>query len=228
MKHHTDPSEHPTSALPTAALTDTVSERYEMGAMRRNDIPIDAHSEWKPPDERDMLAILKASNIGRVEGLIPVRHQRMQASAFTFYRGAPAVMAYDLAHTPNSGLYVQLCGDCHISNFGLFASPERNLVFDLNDFDETLPGPFEWDVKRKAASIVIAAQNANLTKKDARCAVRTALSVYRQKIHEFASYSYLDTWYSQVQADVFLKMVKKKHYKKCRKQTASTPLVKIP
>jgi uncharacterized protein (DUF2252 family) len=105
----------------------------------------------------------------------------MAASPFAFYRGAPAVMAYDLAQTPSSGIVAQLCGDCHISNFGLFGSPERNLVFDLNDFDETLPGPFEWDVKRTAASIVVAARNARLADKDARTAVAVAMQVYRTK-----------------------------------------------
>jgi uncharacterized protein (DUF2252 family) len=146
----------------------------------------------------------------------------MLASAFTFYRGAPAVMAYDLAQTPSSGINVQLCGDCHISNFGMFASPERALVFDLNDFDETLPGPFEWDVKRTAASIVVAAQNAGLTKKDARRAVQMAMRVYRMKINEYAKRSYLDTWYSRVEADVFLEMVEKKHRK-----AASTQLARV-
>ena len=111
----------------------------------------------------------------------------MLASPFAFYRGAPAVMAHDLAHTPSSGIVVQLCGDCHISNFGMFASPERDLVFDLNDFDETLPGPFEWDVKRTAASIVVAARNARLSGKDAKAAVRTALRLYRKSIHAFAA-----------------------------------------
>jgi uncharacterized protein (DUF2252 family) len=137
----------------------------------------------------------------------------MATSAFAFYRGAPAVMAHDLSHTPQSGLMVQLCGDCHISNFGLFASPERNLVFDLNDFDETLPGPFEWDVKRAAASIVIAARNAGLSAGDADKAVRMTLRVYRQKMQEFAERSYLGAWYSVVEADVFLQMADKKNRK---------------
>ena len=169
-----------------------------------------------------MLALIKASNEGRVEGLVPIRHGRMLASPFTFYRGAPAVMAYDLAHTPSSGIHVQLCGDCHISNFGMFASPERALVFDLNDFDETFPGPFEWDVKRIAASIVVAARNAGLTKKDAKKAVQMTMRVYRMKINEFARRSYLDTWYSRIEADIFLEMVEKKHRK-----IASTQLARV-
>jgi uncharacterized protein (DUF2252 family) len=167
-----------------------------------------------------MLGLLAASNVGRVEGLVPVRHSRMLVSPFTFYRGAPAVMAYDLAHMPSSGITVQLCGDCHISNFGMFASPERALVFDLNDFDETLPGPFEWDVKRTAASIVVAARNAQIDEDDARAAVRLALRVYREQMHEFADRGYLDTWYSRTEADVFLEMVDKKHRKEAVTQLA--------
>ena len=220
MKPKTNPSEVLTTARLPETQPGTAAERFAAGADRRVAIPLAAHAAWAPPPGRDMLALLEASNAGRVPGLIPIRHQRMQVSAFTFYRGAPAVMAYDLAQTPNSGIYAQLCGDCHISNFGMFASPERNLVFDLNDFDETLPGPFEWDVKRAAASIVVAARNANLTRKDARRAVQAALSSYRQKMHEFAARSYLDTWYSQVEADVFLQMVKKKHYKTTARQLA--------
>jgi uncharacterized protein (DUF2252 family) len=169
-----------------------------------------------------MIALLDASNKGRTETLVPIRHGRMLASPFAFYRGAPAVMAYDLAYTPSSSLIVQLCGDCHIGNFGLFASPERELVFDLNDFDETLPGPFEWDVKRAAASIVVAAQNAGLTKRDAKRAVEMAMRVYRENMGEFATQSYLDIWYSGVKANVLVEMARKKH-----RTTASAKLGKV-
>jgi uncharacterized protein (DUF2252 family) len=195
----------------TARLT--VAERYEIGRNRRNEVPRSAHEAWEPAPERDMVGLIAASNEGRVATLVPIRHSRMAASAFTFYRGAPAVMADDLSHTPSSGPVVQLCGDCHISNFGLYASPERNLVFDLNDFDETLPGPFEWDVKRAAASIVVAARNAGLSAKDAEKAVRMSLRIYREKMHEFAGRSYLEAWYSVVESDVFLQMAGKKDRK---------------
>jgi len=208
------------SRLPAASLLPW-EERYETGRSQRIITPRAAHAEWNPLTDRDSIALLEASNQGRVEALVPVRYERMLASPFAFYRGAPVVMAYDLAHTPSSGINVQLCGDCHISNFGLFGSPERALVFDLNDFDETLPGPFEWDVKRTAASIVVAARNAGLTRKDARKAVRMALRIYREKIHEFARRSYLETWYSRVKANVLLEMVQKKHRK-----TASTQLIR--
>ena len=209
----------PVSCLPPASYLPW-QERYEIGRNQRSVTRRSAHEEWSPPAERDMIGLLRASNQGRVESLVPIRHGRMLVSPFTFYRGAPAVMAYDLAHTPSSGIHVQLCGDCHISNFGMFASPERALVFDLNDFDETLPGPFEWDVKRTVASIVVAAQNAGLTGKDAKKAVQMALKVYRQKIHEFAARSYLDTWYNRVEADIFLEMVKKEHRKTTSSQLA--------
>jgi uncharacterized protein (DUF2252 family) len=152
--------------------------------------------------------------------LVPIRHERMLASPFAFYRGAPAVMAYDLAHTPSSGIVAQLCGDCHISNFGLFGSPERNLVFDLNDFDETLPGPFEWDVKRTAASIVVAARNAQLSGKDARAAVALAAQVYRTKMAEFAHASYLGVWYSRATADTLLEMAGKRDRKRVQGRLA--------
>jgi len=182
------PTQTPISRLPEMASR-PMAERYEMGRAQRQKTPRAAHAEWDAPPRRDMLALLEASNQGRTESLIPIRHGRMLASPFAFYRGAPAVMAYDLAQTPNSGIVVQLCGDCHISNFGTYASPERELVFDLNDFDETLPGPFEWDVKRTAASIVVAARNTGLSGNDAKTAVRMALQLYREKIHEIAAAS---------------------------------------
>lgn len=210
------------SRLPVVTGGYSVAERMEMGQARQTAVPLASHAEWNPPADRDMVGLIEASNNGRVPSLITIRHQRMQVSAFTFYRGAPAVMSYDLAQTPASGINAQLCGDCHISNFGMYASPERNLVFDLNDFDETLPGPFEWDIKRTVASIVIAAQNAGLTEKDARKAVLEALRIYREKINELAYRSYLDTWYSRIEADVFLEMVKKKHQK-----TAATLLARV-
>ena len=200
----------------------TVAQRMEKGRMRRATTPRSAHAEWQPPRERDMLALLEASNRGRTETLIPVRYGRMLISPFTFYRGAPAVMAYDLAHTPSSGIVAQLCGDCHISNFGMYASPERALVFDLNDFDETLPGPFEWDVKRSAASIVVAARNAGLSDKEAKGAVREAMRFYREKMRELASATYLDTWYSRTEATTLLEMVKKQDRK-----TAQTQLARV-
>ena len=213
------PDTDPISRLPDPILQ-PLAERYQLGRDQRQITPRSAHAVWEPPATRDALALLQASNQGRVEGLVPMRHGRMLVSPFTFYRGAPAVMAYDLAHTPSSGIVVQLCGDCHISNFGMFASPERDLVFDLNDFDETLPGPFEWDVKRTAASIVVAARNAGLSGKDSRTAVRTAVQVYRVTMHAFANQGYLDTWYSRTEATALLEMVQQRHRKTAQSQLA--------
>ncbi|MFO7635300.1 MAG: DUF2252 domain-containing protein [Caldilinea sp.] len=190
-----------------------VAERYERGRAQRQQTPRTAHAEWQPSRQRDPLALLAASNGGRTAALVPVRHGRMAASSFAFYRGAPAVMAYDLAQTPSSGIVAQLCGDCHISNFGLFGSPERALVFDLNDFDETLPGPFEWDVKRTAASIVVAVRNAGLAEKHAGTAVALAMQAYRTKMAEFASASYLGVWYSRTTTSMLLEMADKRERK---------------
>lgn len=218
-KRQADPL--PSSRLPEATHL-PVAERYEAGRARRQQTPRSAHTEWSPLRQRDPLALLAASNVGRTASLVPVRHGRMLASPFAFYRGAPAVMAYDLAQTPSSGIVAQLCGDCHISNFGMYASPERSLVFDLNDFDETLPGPFEWDVKRTAASIVVAARNAQLTEKAARSAVATALRSYRTGMAELAAASHLGVWYSQTTATALLEMVDKRHRK-----TAETQLARV-
>jgi uncharacterized protein (DUF2252 family) len=196
------------------------AERYELGRVQREQTPRAAHAEWQPPHQRNPLALLAASNVGRTAALVPVRHARMAASPFAFYRGAPAVMAYDLAQTPSSGIVAQLCGDCHISNFGMYASPERNLVFDLNDFDETLPGPFEWDVKRTVASIVVAARNAQLADKAARAAVAVAVHAYRVTMAEFAGASYLGVWYSHTTANSLLKMTDKRNRKSAQGQLA--------
>jgi uncharacterized protein (DUF2252 family) len=207
------------ASLPAPDLR-PVAERVEAGRSARETTPRSAHAEWNPLPGRDPIALIAASNVGRTEELIPVRHARMLASPFAFYRGAPAVMAYDLAQTPSSGIVAQLCGDCHISNFGLFASPERELVFDLNDFDETLPGPFEWDVKRAAASIVVAARYARLREKEARKAVLTTLRVYREKMLELAQRDALDVWYSRVEASVWLDMVEREDRKEAAMQLA--------
>jgi uncharacterized protein (DUF2252 family) len=147
------------------------------------------------------VALLEQQNLTREPDLVPVRHGRMLVSPFTFYRGAAAVMAADLAATPTSGLPVQLCGDAHLSNFGVFASPERRLLFDLNDFDETLPGPFEYDVKRLAASITVAARTNGYARSNARAATRASMSAYREAMAEFARMRTLDVWYAHLSED---------------------------
>jgi uncharacterized protein (DUF2252 family) len=135
---------------------------------------------------------------------VPIRYGRMLASAFTFYRGAAAIMAMDLASTPTSGIEVQLCGDAHLSNFGVFAAPDRRLVLDVNDFDETLPGPWEWDVKRLAASFEIAGRDRDFTPKETRAAVLTAVRAYREAMREFAGMGNLDVWYARLDVDTLL------------------------
>ena len=191
----------------------SVEERMALGRLQRKTTPRSAHRGWEPPGGRDPLGLLAASNQGRTPAFVPIRHGRMLASPFAFYRGAPAVMAYDLAHTPSSGIAAQLCGDCHISNFGMFASPERNLVFDLNDFDETLPGPFEWDVKRMAASVAVVARSAEMSDERATAAAQTAVRFYRTKMLELAEASHLEVWYSHTTADKLLQSVNRKERK---------------
>src|SRR5262249_48097663 len=153
----------------------------------RSRVPRSAHAGWEAPADRaDPVAILEGQATARVPELLPIRYGRMAVSPFTFYRGAAAVMAADLAGTPASGLRVQMCGDAHLSNFGVSASPDRRLVFDLNDFDETLPGPWEWDVKRLAASFEIAARDNGFKRKDRRSAVEAVVRAYRESMREFA------------------------------------------
>jgi uncharacterized protein (DUF2252 family) len=177
----------------------TVEERRAKGKESRKQTPPSAHEGWAPAADRpDPVALLEEQNVTRDPDLVPVRHGRMMASPFTFYRGAAKIMAADLEHTPRAGLTAQLCGDAHLSNFGVFASPERNLLFDLNDFDETLPGPFEYDVKRLAASFAIAARNNGFGKADARDAALAAVTAYRTSMAEFAEMSTMSIWYAHL------------------------------
>ena len=152
--------------------------------------------------------MLEQQNTTREADLVPVRHGRMLVSPFTFYRGAAKIMAADLKDTPTAGLNVQLCGDAHLSNFGVFASPERTLVFDLNDFDETLPGPFEYDVKRMAASVTIAARNNGFSPTYARAATRASVTAYREAMAEFAEMSTLDVWYARLSEQELMTAIK--------------------
>ena len=166
------------------------------------DINIDRLADCPVPgDRKDSLAILSAQDESRVPQLVPVRHERMAETAFSFYRGAAGVMAADLAATPTTGIITQLCGDAHLSNFGLFRSPERTMVFDLNDFDETHPGPFEWDVKRLAASFVVAAEECGFAPEVGESCARTAAKHYRRTIAESVSKTALECWYQRIDAD---------------------------
>jgi len=184
----------------------TRAERRAHGKQAREALPLDAIGELaiKP---RDPVALTVAVDEDRLPWLVPIRHGRMLRSAFTFYRGSAGLMAHDLAQSPHSSLRVQLCGDAHLLNFGLFGSPERSLVFDLNDFDETLPGPFEWDVKRLVASIVIAARDRGFKPKQQRAIAMAAAARYRTAMREFADLTALETWHAQLEVDVAIKGV---------------------
>jgi uncharacterized protein (DUF2252 family) len=188
-----------TAANETECRAYSVTECLEMGKALRAQTPRASHAGWQPsPDRRDPIDILEESNRGRVPELIPIRYGRMLVSPFAFLRGSAAVMAADLATTPASGIRVQVCGDCHLSNFGLFATPERNLVFDINDFDETLPAPWEWDVKRLAASFVVVGRENKLADRDSEAVVRALSSSYRTHLREYAEMRVLDAWYARI------------------------------
>ena len=177
----------------------SVEDRQAIGERARENTPISAQADWEPAAGRpDPVELLIEQNATREADLVPVRHGRMTVSPFTFYRGAAKVMATDLATTPMAGLVVQLCGDAHLSNFGGFASPERELLFGLNDFDETLPGPFEYDLKRMAASFTIAARNNGFTPADARAVTVESVKAYRLGMAEFAAMRTLDIWYAHM------------------------------
>ena len=180
----------------------TPAERAEQGKQARARVPRACHAEAPVTDGRpDMVGLLEAQARSRVPGLVPVRYGRMLVSPFTYYRGAALPMASDLAVTPVSGITVQACGDAHLSNFGIFGTPERNLVFDINDFDETLPGPWEWDVKRLAASLEIAGRDNGFTAKQRKAVVLAAVRKYREAMRTFSALSNLDVFYARADID---------------------------
>jgi uncharacterized protein (DUF2252 family) len=182
----------------------SLDERLAKGRTARDRTPPSSHAGWSPAADRpDPVGLLVQQDRTREQDLVPVRHGRMMVSPFTFYRGAAKIMAVDLKGTPTAGLGAQLCGDAHLSNFGMFASPERRLVFDLNDFDETLPGPFEYDVKRMAASFLIAGRNNGFAKADARAAAMASVAAYREAMADFARMPTMDIWYAHFDEDRF-------------------------
>ena len=181
-------------------------ERRALGKGLREAVPREAHGHWKPAkDRRDVVDLLNELNEGRMRQLVPIRFGRMMQSPFTFYRGSSVIMAADLASTPVSGIRVQACGDAHLSNFGGFATPERRVVFDINDFDETLPAPWEWDLKRLAASVVVAGRQIRLPESDAARAARATACSYREHMSDYASWRALEVWYDTIDVDRFLK-----------------------
>ena len=187
----------------------SIDERKARGLEARDRAPVSSHTEWRPAADRpDPVALLEEQNRTREPDLVPVRHGRMMVSPFTFYRGAAKIMATDLKDTPVAGLEAQLCGDAHLSNFGAFASPERILLFDVNDFDETLPGPFEYDVKRMAASFTIAGRNNGFSKADTRAATLASVTAYRETMAEFAQMRTMDIWYARLDEDELISNIR--------------------
>ena len=214
-----------TEAAPRPLTSGSPEERAAAGKAAREKVPRSSHGEWEPAARRrDPVKVLEDQAKSRLPELVPIRYGRMLASPFTFFRGAAAIMAMDLAKTPQSGLRVQACGDAHLSNFGLFAAPDRRLVLDVNDFDETLPGPWEWDLKRLAASFAIAGRDRDFTPKQTRAAVLSTARHYREAMREFATMRNLDVWYARLDVDTVLadlaKVADRKQMKVARKSVA--------
>ena len=188
---------------------ESVKHRMSAGKAVRERVPRSAHATWTPPKNRpDPVALLIESDKGRIKELLPIRYGRMRQSPFTFYRGAAALMAADLSHTPVTGIRLQACGDCHLANFGGFGSPERRLVFDINDFDETLPAPWEWDVKRLAASVVLSGRELGLRERHCNDTARAVAESYREHMREYAEMRALDVWYSRLDAEILVERAK--------------------
>jgi uncharacterized protein (DUF2252 family) len=188
----------------------SVDERVARGLAARQEAPRSSHERWQPaPDRPDPISLLEEQAATRVPQLVPVRYGRMLASPFTFYRGAALIMAADLAATPVTRVTVQLCGDAHLSNFGLFGTPERQMLFDINDFDETLPGPWEWDVKRLAASFEVMGRDRGFSPDDRRAVVAAGVREYRSRMRRAAGMGSLDAWYEHFEAGMLLKLVRK-------------------
>lgn len=195
----------------------TPGERVARGKAARNEVPRSSHGRWEPAADRaDPVALLQEQGATRLPELVPIRYGRMLVSPFTFYRGAALIMAADLAATPRSGLNAQLCGDAHLSNFGVFASPERQTMFDINDFDETLPGPWEWDVKRLAASFEIAGRDRGFKPAERAAIVTAGVAEYRLRMSQAAEMRNLDVWYSHLEVDELFGQLKAQATKKQR------------
>ncbi len=213
----------PSKTKAVAGSRPSLAELRAMGKSLRQKCPRHSHAGWKAPDDRaDPLRLLEQDNKGRIPELIPIRYGRMLRTPFTFYRGAARNMAADLARTPVSGLRVQACGDAHLLNFGAYATPERRLVFDINDLDETLPAPWEWDVKRLAASVVLACRNNGFSPGDARDAVLACVRTYRERMAEYSDMPVLEVWYASVDVEKVAATVKDKEaVRRARKRIAA-------
>ena len=185
-------------------MSTSVAARLAAGKALRNKVPRTSHAVWHPADDRDPVGLLNAAAEDRLKGLLHIRNERMEQTPFTFFRGSAIVMASDLSHTPVTGLDVQACGDAHCLNFGGFATPERNLIFDLNDFDETIPGPWEWDVKRLVTSVLLAGRHNGFKERSNQIAALTAAESYRVAMNEMAARPALDIFYSRIDAEQIL------------------------
>jgi uncharacterized protein (DUF2252 family) len=217
----------------------TPQEWEARGRARREQVPRADHARWEPPPDRpDPVAILEEQAATRVPDLVPIRYGRMLTSSFAYFRGAAAPMAWDLAHTPTTGIRVQACGDAHLLNFGMFAAPDRRLVFDINDFDETLPAPFEWDLKRLAASFAVAARDNGFADAEARAAARDCARSYRTEMARYATMRFLNVWYSRIDVDQVTRLFdsmqskeavarRRRDIKKARKRTSMKALTKF-
>src|SRR6476620_2105719 len=196
---------------PVPLRTQSHSERQAAGKALRDRVPREEHAKWAPgPRRHDPIDMIIASSGNRIPELVPIRYGRMLVSPFTFYRGTADVMAADLAPTPVAGLRAQICGDCHLMNLGGFATPERQLIFDINDFDETLPGPWEWDVKRLAASFVLACRSNGFATADQRDAALTCVRSYREHMRKYSGAPALEIWYANVDSTDVLASVRNK------------------
>ncbi len=207
----------------------TVGERVDRGRAARAEAPRSAHGQWAPaPDRPDPVALLEQQAQSRVADLVPIRYGRMLVSPFAFYRGAALIMAADLTATPVSGITAQLCGDAHLSNFGLFGTPERQLLFDINDFDETLPGPWEWDVKRMAVSFEVLGRDRGFSRDERRAVVMAAVAEYRDRIRQAAGMSTLGAWYDQLDAGMMLSLIREEvRVKRIRKRDARAAELRV-
>lgn len=194
-----DHSEKPALKTESTAVFRSRDERIAAGKQLREQLPRQQHGKWQASnDRRDPVEILEKSNQGRIPELVPIRYGRMLHSPFTFLRGSAGLMACDLASQPNTAIHLQICGDCHLLNFGMFATPERNLVFDINDFDETLPAPWEWDVKRLAVSFVVAGRDQGLSEDDCRDSAQECARAYREELRKYSKMSPVEVWYTRL------------------------------
>src|SRR5262249_46504229 len=199
--------QHPLQAEQNARM---LTDRRAAGRELRTRVPRSSHATWTPAADRpDPLSLLQEQNRSRLAHLVPLRFQRMAASPFTFLRGSAIVMAQDLAATPVTGIQAQVCGDAHLNNFGIYATPERNQVFDVNDFDETLPGPWEWDLKRFAAAIVVAGRVNGFPAETNRRAVLSGIQSYREHMWKYSDMRYIDVWYSRIDHQSSLQFVRR-------------------